>query len=299
MQDLDWNDLRIFKAIADAGQINRAALALKVNSTTVSRRLKRLEKQLETTLFEKTREGQTITEAGEKLLEKVETMGILAASINDEMGAHLGLSGTLRISVSEGFGSQFLTRYLKDFGIAHPNLTIELVANSGFLNPSRRETDIAVMLSRPKAGPLLCRKLSDYQLGLYASADYLDRVGRPENPSELATNHTLVSYVPDLLFAPELNYLGELHPGLEAQLRSSSINAQTQLVAGGAGIGVLPHFIGQPHAALINICPEFALTRSFWIVTHRDTNNLARVKAGKEWLDHCVASGRNLLLPKE
>jgi DNA-binding transcriptional LysR family regulator len=204
----------------------------------------------------------------------------------------------LRISVSEGFGSKFLTRYVKDFGAVHPALTLDLVANSGFLSPSKREADIAVMLSRPKAGPVLSRKLADYKLKLYASTEYLQAVGAPASLRDLRKDHTLVGYVPDLVYAPELNYLGEFESGLAARIRSSSINAQLELLIAGVGIGVLPCFIGDLATDLIAILPEHSIIRSFWLVTHRDTQNLMRVKAGKEWLLHCVREGKAHLFPE-
>lgn len=294
MQGLDWNDLRAFLAIAESGQIGRAASLLQVDATTLGRRLKRLEDSLEVTLFERTRQGQTLTEAGERLLEKVELMGESARAISADEEARKGLAGTLRISVSEGFGTEFLTRYLPDFSRRHPHLTVELVANSGFLSPSKREADISVMLSRPKAGPVLSQKLADYHLGLYASADYLSQKGEPQAADDLAEGHSFVSYVPDLLYAPELNYLDEILPGLSAQMRSSSINAQLRLVQGGAGIGVLPGFLAK-RAGLTRILPPKRIERSFWLVTHADTRNLARIRAGKAWLIECVDAGRSEL----
>ena len=189
MQDLNWNDVRIFLAVAHAGQIGRAAQAMKLDPTTLGRRLKRLEKRLEVALFERTREGQSLTEAGETLLAKAEGMADFARLIDEVAVSHSGLSGALRISVSEAFGSQFLTRYLKGFSDRHPALVIELVANSGFLSLNRREADIAVMLSRPKAGPVLCSKLTDYRLRLYASRSYLEKHGRPQKPADLLHGH--------------------------------------------------------------------------------------------------------------
>jgi DNA-binding transcriptional LysR family regulator len=299
MQGFYWDDIRVFLAVADAGQIGRAAQVLKLDPTTLGRRLSRLEQRLEVTLFERTREGQVLTEAGEALLSNAEGMAELARMIDEVAESHSGLSGTLRLSVSEGFGSQFLTPYMEEFSTRHPALTIELVANSGFLSPSRREADIAVMLSRPKAGPVLSRKLSDYRLKLYASKAYLRKHGRPTTPAELSKGHILVSYVPDLLYAPELNYLDDFHPGLKAQVRSSSINAQHRLIVEGAGVGVLPCFIADGSRNLVAVCPEIAIQRSFWIVTHRDTQRLTRVKVGKEWLLRCVSLGRERLLPPD
>ncbi|WP_374526979.1 LysR substrate-binding domain-containing protein [Novosphingobium sp.] len=297
MQANDWSDLQAFLAIARAGQLARAAAAMKVDATTMGRRLRRLEARLGATLFEQTREGQVLTEAGEALLAQVEAMAIAAAGIGEGAGAGGGLSGTLRISVSEGFGSAFLPRHIPAFAEAHPRLTLDLVASSGFLSLSKREADIAVTLSRPKAGPVIARKLSDYALRLYASPAYLAEAGQPERPADLAQGHRLVGYIPDLLYDPVLRYLDEVHPGLTATLRSSSINAQHRLITAGGGIGVLPCFIGDGDPGLVPLLPERRILRSFWLVTHKDTHNLARVRAGKDWLADAVQRHREVLLP--
>ncbi len=297
MQVTDWSDYQAFLAIARAGQLARAAQVMGVDATTMGRRLRRLEARLGATLFEQTREGQVLTEAGEALLGRVEAMAQAASGIGEGAGGAGALSGTLRISVSEGFGTWFLPPLLPDFVRAHPALTLDLVASSGFLSPSKREADIAVTLSRPKAGPVIARKLSDYALRLYASPAYLADAGVPARAADLAQGHRLVGYIPDLLYAPELRYLDDLHPGLTATLRSSSINAQHRLIAAGAGMGVLPCFIGDADPALVPVLPKRRILRSFWIVTHKDTHNLARVRAGKDWLADVVQHGRERLLP--
>lgn len=294
---LDWNDFQAFLAIARAGQLARAGTALGVDATTVGRRLRRLEEKLATTLFEQTREGQVLTEAGEALLERVEAMAQAASAISEGSSGAGGLSGTLRISASEGFGSWILAGQVPAFIAAHPGLTLDIVASSGFLSLSKREADIAVMLSRPKAGPVLARKLSDYALQLYASPAYLAEHGEPERPANLAQGHRLVGYIPDMLYDPTLRYLDEIHPGLAANLRSSSINAQHRLLAAGAGIGVLPCFMGDADPALVPVFPERRIIRSFWLVTHKDTQNLARIKAGKDWLLDSIQRRREVLLP--
>lgn len=296
MQSPNWNDLRDFLAVARSGQFARAALRLGVDPATIGRRLKRLERSVGYTLFELTREGQVLTEAGERLLAHVETMGMAADLIGDEPRNARGLSGLLRVSVSEGFGTWFVARYLPDFTNAHPNLTVELAATSGFRSPSRRETDVAVLLTRPHSGPVISGKLSDYNLGLYASTAYLGKQEAPTSRDDLASQHRLVGYIPELLYSPELRYLGDIDDRLFATVRSSSINAQHQLVAGGAGIGVLPCFIGDHDSSLKRILAEVEITRSFWIVTHRDTHQLQRVRAFRAWITQLVAQQRAILL---
>ncbi len=297
MQPIHWNDLQDFLAIARAGQLARAAALAGVDATTMGRRLRRLEMRLGQTLFEQTREGQVLTESGEALLAQVEGMEAAAGRIAEGVRPASGLSGTVRISLSEGFGTWIVARQIHRFVAAHSGLTLDLVASSGFLSPSKREADIAVVLSRPRAGPVIASKLSDYDLQLYATPAYLAATGTPTQAAELAHGHRLIGYIPDLLYAPELRYLDELHPGLAATVRSSSINAQHRLIAAGTGIGVLPCFIGNADPLLMPVLTERRIRRSFWLVTHKDTHQLARVRACHDWLLETVHRNREVLLP--
>lgn len=299
MQMMDWSDLQVFLAVARSGQLSRAGAVLGVNGTTVARRIRRLEQVCGSRLFEQTREGQVLTDAGEQLLTRVEAMaGAIARLEPAGRDDGTGLSGTLRISTSEGFGSWFLARHTPAFADRHPRLTLDLVASSGFLSLSKREADMAVMLSRPRAGPVIARKLSDYALQLFATPAYLADHGTPQHPASLAVGHRLIGYIPDLIYAPELRYLDEIQPGLAPHLRSSSINAQHQLIAAGAGIGVLPSFIGHADPTLRPVLPERRILRAFWLVTHKDTHQLGRVRAGRAWLLDLVEQHREALLPR-
>lgn len=296
MQSTSWSDLQFFLAVARSGQLARAAQALRVDATTVGRRLRRLEQGLGQTLFEQTREGQMLTEAGERLLARVEAMEHAAHDIEELRSGDRDVSGVLRVSVSEGFGTWFVAHHLHDFLDRFPRVTVDLVASSGFLSPSKRETDIAVLLARPRAGPVISGKLSDYALRLYASERYAARHALPRAVADLGA-HRLVGYVPELLYASELAYLGEIDPPLAPTARSTSINAQYRMIASGAGIGVLPRFIGDTDRALIPVLPERTITRSFWIVTHRDTRQLRRIRCFHDWLVELVRRKRTALLP--
>lgn len=286
MQPIDWNDLRDFVAVARAGQIARAAKALQVDATTVGRRIRRLERRMGQMLFEQTRQGQMLTEAGEQLLARIEPMA-LAAHALEPHDPHAGVSGLVRVSVSEGFGTWFVAHHLHQFLARHPQVGVDLVATSGFLSPSKRETDIAVLLARPRSGPVVSRKLTDYALRLYASDRYARRDSLPADRRGLS-GHRLIGYIPEFIYANELNYLAELDASLETSVRSTSINAQYRLVASGAGIGLLPAFIGNADPHLIPVLPDIVIHRSFWIVTHRDTRKLARVRAFHDWLVETV-----------
>jgi DNA-binding transcriptional LysR family regulator len=201
----------------------------------------------------------------------------------------------LRVSASEGFGTWLIAYHLGEFASAHRHLAIDLAANTGFLDPSRREADIAILLARPQRGPLIAKKLTDYRLRLYASRAYLSAAPPIAASADLLA-HPMVGYIPDLLYSPELNYLDEVRPGIEANLRCSSINTQYRLVASGAGVGVLPCFIGDRDPGLARLLPEIVITRSFWLVTHQDSRHLPRNALFVEWLSALVQRQRGWLL---
>lgn len=297
MQGPNWDDLRVFLALARSGTLASAARLVEQDATTVARRLQRLEAALKLTLFEHTPSGHALTEAGHRLLAHAEAMEAGARQVQQESEAEAGgLAGTLRVSVSEGFGTWIIATRLARFAQRHPGVAVDLIASSGFLNPSRREADIAIMLARPKGGPLIAAKLTDYRLGAYAARAYLAEAGAIGSIDEL-TRRRLTGYVPDLIYAPELRYLAEIDERLEPSLRSSSINAQAGLIARGAGVGILPCFIGDAMPGLVRVlAEEVAITRSFWLVVHRDVRRIARVEAFIAWLREEVAAAQGVLM---
>ena len=281
---MNWDDLRIFIAVARARKLAVAAKTLGLDATTVSRRIERLAAGLGTTLFEPTPAGLALTERGTQLLHHAEAIEHEALAARGEVaGERRLLSGTIRVSVAEGFGTWIVARHLRHFHKANPDIVVELIASSGFLNPSKREADIAVMLARPKAGPLVARRLTDYGLRLYATRAYLDAAPPLETRDDLH-RHILIGYVPDIVYSPALDYLAEVRPGAAPDIRSSSINAQHALTASDAGICILPCFIGDQDDSLLPVLPEIAITRSFWLVVHKDVRQLARVAVFVDWL---------------
>jgi DNA-binding transcriptional LysR family regulator len=276
----DWDDLRIFLAVARARRVAPAARALGIDATTIARRLNRLGDALDAQLFEQVGGERIPTQHGLALMEHAEQAeGAAMAAMAEVRGERHSLTGHVRLSVAEGFGTWILAPALPRFHADHPGIRLDLITASGFLNPSKREADMAVMLARPQRGDLHVRKLADYRLHLYASRAYVEARGVPTSTEELS-DHALVGYVPEFLFSPELDYLDEVHTGLEASLRSSSIGIQRRLVAEGGGIGVLPDFVAGRDDDLMRILPQqVEIQRSFWLVTHSDLIKLARIGA--------------------
>lgn len=290
----DWNDLRIFITVSRTHTLAEASRQLGLDATTIARRISRLSDDLQAQLFEGNGPERRLTEAGQKLLryaERIEDAALAAAE--DVTGERRSLSGQVRLSVSEGFATRVLAPSLHLLTARHPGIRLDIITASGFLNPSKREADMAVMLARPKRGRLTVRKLGDYRLHLYASRNYITTAGMPDSREALSA-HPLVGYVPEFLFTPELNYLDEVEEGLEATLRSSSINVQHQMIAQGAGIGVLPDFMGEPDPLLCRVLPDMVeIRRTFWLVTHAELARLARIEAVSSWLSECATTLRS------
>ncbi|WP_028055735.1 LysR family transcriptional regulator [Sphingobium bisphenolivorans] len=281
----DWDDLRIFLTVARMRRIAPAARALGMDATTIARRLVRLAEALDAQLFEQVAGERILTERGAALLAHAESIeGAALSALADVKGERHSLNGHVRLSVAEGFGTWILAPALPQFHAQHPGIRLDLVTASGFLNPSKREADMAVMLARPQRGHLTVQRLADYRLHLYASPDYIRRHGEPRSRTDLH-RHALIGYVPEFLFSPELDYLDEVQAGLQATLRSSSIGIQRRLVLGGGGVGVLPDFMTSNEPRLVRLLPDdVEISRSFWLVTHSDVAKLARIKAVSDLL---------------
>jgi DNA-binding transcriptional LysR family regulator len=294
---MNWDDLRYFLALARTRTLGAAAQKLGVDATTVGRRIERLSALLGTSLFETGPAGHMLTASGDELLRHAEDVERAILSAGSALtGERSRFSGTVRLSLSEGFASWVVAPHLPAFAQSHPEIALEIVTTNGFLNPSKREADLAVMLARPAQGPLLAAKLADYSLGLYASADYLAGHAPVTGVAGLG-RHRLIGYIPDFIYADELRYLSEVDAGLHPAFSSSSINVQFALTQAGLGIGILPHFIGSQSAALRRILPEdVRITRSFWTVVHRDLSRVSRVRAVLDWLRQIV-HGHTLLDP--
>ena len=293
---MQWDDLRFFLAVARSRTLTAASKSLFVDSTTVGRRIDRLASELKTSLFEIGPAGHMLTASGTELLayaEEIERSAIAAAS--SITGEKSRFAGTVRLSLSEGFATWVVAKHLPSFKSLHPEIKLEIVTTNGFLNPSKREADLAVMLARPVKGPLIACKLANYTLGLYASRAYLDTYRQPQTIAELR-EHALIGYIPDFIYAEELRYLSEIDDSFVPTLSSSSINVQVALTQSGLGVSVLPNFIAAFDDNLVPIMPDTDILRSFWVVVHRDLAKVARVRAVIDWLHQVVNDG--LLMKK-
>ncbi|MEM8935886.1 MAG: LysR family transcriptional regulator [Pseudomonadota bacterium] len=281
---IQWDDLRFFLAAVRYGSFSGAAAHAGADTATVSRRVARLETAMKATLFVRSASGLKLTSVGRSILQECESMEAMAAKVGET--AENPVPGTVRLSVSEGFGTAILAPKLAEFQSQNPGLTIELAANAGFLSTSTREVDMAVTLSAPNDSRLIIEPLAEYVLGLFTTDEYLQRSGKPVRIDDL-TAHSVVGYVDDLLYAPELKYLDEILPGLRPKIASTSIQAQYSIIKNG-GVGVLPKFLSQ---GLIRLFPnKVSINRKFWLSVHREIAETSRAKRVRRWLRSVVES---------
>ena len=284
---MDWDNVRVFLAVARGGQFVAAARRLRLDHATVSRRIAALEAGLGAKLFDRRTTGARLTSAGERFLAIAEQMESAFLHAQAEIGDRdVELTGVVRIGAPDGFSTYYLAAALRDFAERHPGIVIQLVPTPQVIPLARREVDIVVGLDKPEEGRFVARKLTDYSLGVYASATYLAARPAPRAVADLK-GHRLIGYVEEHAFSTALDYVRELYDGAPTSFECTSAVTQLEALRAGLGLGVVHDFIARRFADLIRVLPERRAMRSYWIVTHEDTRGLGRIRAVH---DHLVAA---------
>lgn len=294
---MDWDNLRYFLELSRAGKLTAAARRMGVDHTTVSRRIQALEKSLGVTLFLRETTGYRLTEAGRRLLPQVEMMESASVSIEQSQpNPAEQLSGQVRIGATEGYGTVMLGSQLGALTRQHPHLHLDLLALPRAVRLSRHEADIVITLERPDRGPFIITKLTDYVLRLYASKDYLEQQG-PIRKREDLRRHRFVSYVDDLVFSKELLFLDEIAGSGDVNIRSTSVLAQQEAIASGAGIGILPAFSADTNRRLQVVLPEqIRFIRTFWMLMPEELKHIARMRVTWDFLRKMAEESRGRLM---
>lgn len=279
MHTLNWDDLRLFLSVARAGRLARAGRQLRIDQTTVARRLTVLEDALGLRLFNRTPRGARMTDDGRALLQHAERIEreilIMGAG---RLGTDTAFRGVVRVATPETFGTHVLAPAAYRLQAMYPELRLELVPESQFVKLANRDADIAITLKLPEAGPVVARRLADYRLALYAGRAYCTDKGAPASIAELA-GHPMVGYIDDLVDMPELRATKNEPNVQHYAFRSTSSTAQYAAVAGGAGIGWLHSYVADRDDRLTRVLRDVEERRSYWIAVHEDQQHAPRVRA--------------------
>lgn len=273
---VDWDDMRIFLAVARSESLSSAGRRLGVDASTVGRRVSRLERSLGAQLFVKTPQGYALAPEGQRLLPHAEAAETALNRASEAMTGQEELTGQFRIGAPDGCANYLLPQICAEICAANPGLEIQIVAQPRVFNLTRREADMAIAVSRPRTGRQTVQKITDYQLHLAAHDDYLRAHAAVETLADLKS-HRMISYIADMIFDPELDYLTET--GVEtAALTSNSVSVQMQAIRAGAGLGIV-HDFAIPFVPGVRrvLTDVISLTRSFWLIRHADDRRSERM----------------------
>lgn len=266
---MDWSDLKIFLAVARAGTLGAAARQIGQTQPTLGRRLRALEQALGQSLFQRTSGGFVLTDEGQAVLVHAERMEEEVLGIARQVsGQPDRLSGFLRLSASEWFGTYVLTPVLAEFSRQHPDVTIELVTDTRLYSLSRREADLVFRIGAFDEPDIRQRRLLVQTYGVYKKA------GSDHRDMGLILMDTALDHLPDV------GWLKAKRPDAPVVFRSNNREAQAHMCRMGAGLAVLPCRLAAQIDGLERVdLGEVPPPRNLYFGYHRDLGKLARLRA--------------------
>jgi DNA-binding transcriptional LysR family regulator len=271
----DWDDLRLLLAVARSGSFLAAARGLGVATSTVSRRLTRLERAAGARLLERGATGVRATEAGRRLVETAEDIELrLQAQLRDLPSATRPLEGVIRVTAGDGFAEP-LHQAIAAFVARHPGVDFEVVIEARALDLARREADLAIRTGRGPERSLVYRSVGRLPYGLFAARAYLERAGSPRDLRELA-RHAFVGFAEPLHRLPAMRWLRQ-HGATRFVLRATGFQSVLAGARAGLGIAALPEVTA---TGLERVLPRARIEPlPVYLVLHPETRRLPHVRA--------------------
>jgi DNA-binding transcriptional LysR family regulator len=273
MSSIDWDDLKIFTAIAHHGSVRAAARQLGVHHSTVARRLEHFEKHLGAVMFNRTPEGLKLSAQGQLVLVQAEQVeGQIDAIERALVGRDQRLQGLVRVTFPEPVGTGFLMRDLGRFLERFPEIALEFIGSYESLSLTRGEADVAVRVTDAPPEHLVGRRLGRYAVAAYASIEYLAKHDPRSNPAGCNwIDWTLARSISEAVRE-------ESFPDVTSRTRSPHAPLQMAAIEAGVGIGALPCALGDVNPALERLSDP-VVAQEIWLLTHPDLRNAARVRA--------------------
>lgn len=289
---LQWNDLRVLLAVARTGTLAAAAAALRINATTVGRRLSALEEALAVRLFDRTRDGYALTQAGRDLLAHAERMELeVQAAEREVTAADQRPAGVVRLATTEMLATRFLVPHLPRLHARHPHIQLAIATTTRPIVLARGEADITVRLTRPTEPDIVAQRLGAIHLALYAARSYLAAHGAPERPEHSLRGHRVVLFAQSRAFDIENGWFAARLGEAQVVLRSDSVSAVYAATLAGLGIALLPVLVAGREPELVRLPTGREVEpRIIWQGVHRDLMKSARVQAVMRFLADVVAT---------
>jgi DNA-binding transcriptional LysR family regulator len=255
---IDWDRVRVFHAVAQAGSFTRAAERLGLSQSAISRQIGGLEEDLGTPLFHRHARGLVLTEQGEILLSTANEVAKRMAAVETALGeSRDSPAGHLRVNATVGIGTVWLVARLPDFLDRYPDISVSLVISDGDVDLSMREADVAIRVARPTQPDLIQRRLMTVHTHIYAAPAYLERHGTPQAVEDL-DRHRLIAYGDDSVVpVASLNWVltagyegDEVRPLRQASLKVNNVFGMLRAAESGLGLASLPDYLGSSSANL-------------------------------------------------
>ena len=259
---MDWDKLRVFHAVAEAGSLTRAGEALNLSQSAISRQVSALEESLDTPLFHRHARGLILTEQGDLLFRTVQEMfGKLSMTEQRIIESKQSPKGALRVTTTVAFGSVWLTSRIKEFLELFPDIDVSLVLADTELDLSMREADVAIRMMPPTQSDLIQRRLMTMRYHVFAAPEYLKNYGMPLKPSDLDDHHVIVYGADARPPVSNLNWLLEAgkkknQAPRKPVLKVNSIYGIFRAVESGIGIAALPDYMHRESEHLVEVLPE-------------------------------------------
>ena len=281
---LDWENLRFFLELSRTGNLSEAARRLRVNHSTVARRIARLERDLGTPLFDRGPRGYDVTVQAAKLIEHAERMEEEIETLHRRLsGERVELEGTVRITTIDSIANYLLMPSLPRFRAQYPMIDIELVSSNMELNLGRREADMALRLGRPRDGGLVARKLAEIPYFLYGAKD-LVRSLKVKVLADLNTQ-PFIGYDNSLLPVAQETWLDQAIKDRRIVFRSNTLQPAVTAARAGLGLVMLAAFVGEQDSALARVPIREAMPpRELCLLVHSDLRRAPRIRATLDFI---------------
>jgi DNA-binding transcriptional LysR family regulator len=286
---MDWDKLRVFHAVAEAGSFTHAGDTLNLSQSAVSRQISALEEALSVPLFHRHARGLILTEQGDQLNRTVrEVFAKLAMTEALLTESRDKAAGRLKVTTTVGFGSTWLAPRLPAFLDAHPDISVSLLLDDGDLDLAMREADVAIRMHPPKQPDLIQRHLMEIEWVVCAAPSYLAKHGTPHSIEDL-DNHKLVLFGDYHPPVGEINWLAETgrRPGAprRAVLEVNNIASMAQTIIAGLGIGTLPNWMTVEMEGLTRLLPDMPRPKvDCYFVYPEELRNSKRVAVFRDFL---------------
>ncbi|MEO0328168.1 MAG: LysR family transcriptional regulator [Pseudomonadota bacterium] len=287
---MDWDKLRIFHAVAEAGSFTHAADKLNLSQSAISRQVSGLEYDLKVSLFQRHARGLVMTEEGETLYATAHDVLLKLDSVQAKlMDSTERPEGKLKVTTTVGLGTGWLTTRIHEFLDLYPDVKLELILADEEIDLMTREADCAIRLRQPKNPDLIQRRLFTVHLHVFAAPGYVNKFGQPSNLGELV-NHRIISYGENVpVYLEHVNWL--LHAGMEgnrkreAFFQVNNLRALRRVCEEGAGIAVLPDYIVEDRHALVQLLPDIEVPEfDTYFVYPSELKNTAKLKVFRDFL---------------